>query len=52
MRQLKAVDVVIAGGGFVGLTLAKGDHRAHVAVGGGCGARPAAQALRLRGRNG
>lgn len=23
MRQLKAVDVVIAGGGFVGLTLAK-----------------------------
>ncbi len=52
MQQLKPVDVVIAGGGFVGLTHGQGNHRAHFAFGRRARARPAAQNGRLRRRHG
>ena len=48
MQQLKRVDVVIAGGGFVGLTLAKEITGAHAADGRRTRARPALKAGRTR----
>ena len=51
MRQLKPVDMVIAGGGFVRLSLAK-EITARTSLSGVVVERGQPQALRLRGGNG
>ena len=52
MQQLKPVDVVIAGGGFVALTLAKEITARTSTQRGGSRTRPAAQDRRLCRHNG